>query len=139
MTSSCVFCQIVRGESPATVVTKTGDCTIIEPLNPVTDGHVLVIPNRHVQDALADPFVTGNVMEVAAHFAKHPEYHARPNESVNLITSVGAAATQSVLASARPRRAPQARRRADAAVGIERGTHAPQRRDGSRVLQRAGR
>lgn len=95
-TVDCVFCRIVRGEAPATIVTKTGDCTLIKPMNPVTPGHVLVIPNRHVKDAIEDPALTGEVMEVAAHFAKHPEYHARPKEGFNLITSVGVAATQSI-------------------------------------------
>lgn len=96
LVEDCVFCRIVAGESPATVVTRTEYCTVIEPLNPVTPGHVLVIPNSHVKDALEHPALTGEVMETAAHLAKHPEYYARPKESVNLITSVGAAATQSV-------------------------------------------
>jgi histidine triad (HIT) family protein len=49
--------------------------------------HLLAIPRLHVEDALEDPELTGHVMEIAAWFA---------HGDCNLITSVGAAATQTV-------------------------------------------
>jgi hypothetical protein len=45
------------GEAPAKVVLKWRDEIAIVPLNPVTEGHVIVLPKDHVQDALTDPFV----------------------------------------------------------------------------------
>ena len=62
-----------------------------EPLNPVTEGHRLVVPLAHVMDALDNPYTTGNVMAYAAQVAA--EMGLAP---CNFITSVGAAATQSV-------------------------------------------
>ena len=58
-----------------------------EPLNPVTPGHLLVVPFKHVEDALEDPALTGAVMTYAAQLA---------TPDCNLITSIGSAATQTV-------------------------------------------
>jgi histidine triad (HIT) family protein len=63
-----------------------------EPLNPVTPGHLLVIPVRHVMDAAEDPDLTGRVFAAAARIARE----SGGDPSCNLITSVGGAATQSV-------------------------------------------
>lgn len=92
----CIFCQIAAGEAPADTVNRNGQTITFRPLNPVTPGHLLVIPRRHVTDALFDSSVTSLVMMSAVVTANrmrkfHPEY-----ESVNFITSVGVPATQSV-------------------------------------------
>ena len=85
----CVFCDIVARRAPAQIVTETSFTTIIVPLNPVTEGHVLVIPHGHVSDALESPSVTGLTMTAACEYAlKH--------QHCNLITSCGTLATQSV-------------------------------------------
>lgn len=86
----CVFCEIVAGTSPATVVGRTRDSLIIVPLGPVIDGHVLFIPHEHVADAGSVPEVTARVVRDAAGWG------ARRGTAFNLITSAGAAATQSV-------------------------------------------
>ncbi len=87
----CVFCDIVNGQAPATFVARDydHDAIAIVPLNPVTDGHVIVMPREHVGDATEDPIVTGDVMVLAASLA-------RLHDSANIITSIGAAASQSV-------------------------------------------
>lgn len=88
--TACPFCAIVAGDAPATVLAVWPDAVAIEPLNPVTPGHVLVIPREHVKDFAQDPFVTAAVMHRAAQ-------HARTvGGEMNLITSRGEAATQSV-------------------------------------------
>jgi histidine triad (HIT) family protein len=87
MTPDCVFCKITRSYSPATIVQKWGDAVAIVPLNPVTFGHLLVIPLEHVIDALHKPDVTARIMEHACELATAP---------CNLITSVGEEATQTV-------------------------------------------
>lgn len=85
----CVFCRIVTGIAPAVVVGEWSDALAFTPLDPVVEGHTLVVPTSHVADALTDPVGTGVVMRRAADFATR--YGA-----VNLQTSVGRAATQSV-------------------------------------------
>ncbi|MCP3801282.1 HIT domain-containing protein [Allokutzneria sp. A3M-2-11 16] len=86
---NCVFCSIVAGRAPATVLAEWEDAIAIRPHGGVNDGHVLVLPRVHVQDAGTDPDVTAAVMRRAAELmARLP--------AANLITSKGADATQTV-------------------------------------------
>jgi histidine triad (HIT) family protein len=45
----CIFCAIVRGDAPATVVNRTDGFVAIEDINPKADVHLLVIPVRHLE------------------------------------------------------------------------------------------
>jgi histidine triad (HIT) family protein len=88
-TAECVFCSIVAGEAPATIVGEWPDAIAIRPRHPVTPGHVLVIPREHVVDVGTDPAVSARAMAAAAELAgKLP--------AANVITSRGSAATQTV-------------------------------------------
>ncbi len=66
----CLFCAIVAGEIPATIVDRTETTLAFRDIAPVAPTHVLVIPTRHVadlRDALAvDPSI---VTDVLAHVA----------------------------------------------------------------------
>jgi len=90
MSKPCVFCEIIAGRSPAQFVYTWPDAVAFVPLNPVVPGHTLVVPRVHVDDAVADPIVT------AVTFARAAWYAPRFCGSCNLITSAGAAATQTV-------------------------------------------
>ena len=85
----CPFCEINTGRAPATFVHEWSDTIAIVPLNPVVDGHTLVIPKQHVADFGEDPDVSAATMRRAAELAAGD----RP---MNIITSRGRAATQSV-------------------------------------------
>jgi histidine triad (HIT) family protein len=87
---SCPFCEIVAGRASATVLCEWSDAIMITPLDPVTIGHMLVIPKRHVPDFTSDPEVSASVMLHAARIMRGTDRH------MNLITSKGRAATQSV-------------------------------------------
>lgn len=87
---SCVFCEIVAKRAPAQVVRRWSDALAIIPLNPVVEGHVLVIPNRHVVDAAESPETSALAMLRAAQ-------HIANVGPCNIITSIGKEATQSVL------------------------------------------
>lgn len=89
MPEPCVFCEIVEGRSPATIVHRWPDAVAILPLNPVVEGHLLVIPNRHVRDVAEDASVSAVTMAAASELAAA----AWP---CNIITSAGAEATQTV-------------------------------------------
>lgn len=89
MAADCVFCDIVAGiEVSRSLRWWAGGVMSFEPLNPVTPGHLLVVPFAHVTDALHSPFTTGLVMATAASIAERP---------CNLITSCGPEATQTVM------------------------------------------
>uniref|UniRef100_UPI003F499919 HIT family protein n=1 Tax=Streptomyces sp. CA-141956 TaxID=3240051 RepID=UPI003F499919 len=92
MTSdTCPFCEINTGRALARFVHKWSDAFAIVPLNPVVDGHTLVIPKTHVVDFADDPDVTGATARRAAQLCRDLDLvHA------NLVTSKGTEATQSV-------------------------------------------
>jgi histidine triad (HIT) family protein len=87
----CVFCAIVGKRAPAKIVHEWSDAVAIVPLDPVVEGHVIVIPRAHVGDFTADPVVTGAVAARAATLA------AAEGWQWNLITSAGEHATQTVM------------------------------------------
>lgn len=49
MPGECVFCQIASGAVPAEVVLRTSEVTAFLDRRPLFFGHVLVIPNAHVE------------------------------------------------------------------------------------------
>jgi len=88
----CVFCDIVNGL--AAKPKRYRECGVdpvsaFEPLNPVTPGHTLIVPWEHVEDARTDEDVSALCMRWAS-------IAALSMHSSNIITSIGAAATQSV-------------------------------------------
>jgi len=87
--TSCVFCDILAGEAPATIVRSWEYAIALVPLNPVTEGHTLVIPDDHVRDVTENPEVSALTMQAAA------EYAAEVGPC-NVITSAGREATQTV-------------------------------------------
>lgn len=89
----CVFCQIVAMTAPATIVAEWPDAIAIRPLGPVVQGHTLIIPRAHVWSFVEDPIVSASVMARASEFSGKL---GMPGEGVNLITSAGEAATQTV-------------------------------------------
>ena len=44
---SCIFCRIVAGEIPAEVVARDDDTVAFLDVQPLADGHVLVVPREH--------------------------------------------------------------------------------------------
>ncbi|HEX6501423.1 MAG TPA: HIT domain-containing protein [Micromonosporaceae bacterium] len=74
MSNDCLFCRIVAGEIPATVVHETDTTLAFRDIAPKAPVHVLVIPKAHHADvadmAAADPKLTGDVVAAAAEVAR---------------------------------------------------------------------
>ena len=64
---------------------------IVNPLHPVTEGHVLVIAAQHSENAAANTLLARELMYIAA------GYVADQGIQANIITSIGPLATQTVL------------------------------------------
>ncbi len=45
---NCIFCKIVAGEIPSTIVYKDDDVVAFRDLNPQAPQHILFIPKRHI-------------------------------------------------------------------------------------------
>jgi histidine triad (HIT) family protein len=83
-----VFCDYA-GPSPVLYDDASG--FVIEPIAPVTPGHVLVISKYHIQDFVEDETFFGETAMVATIYAR-----MLGMGDCNLITSRGEAATQTV-------------------------------------------
>ena len=44
----CIFCKIVNGESPASIVYKDEAVTAFRDIHPVAPTHILIVPNKHI-------------------------------------------------------------------------------------------
>ncbi len=92
----CLFCSIVAGSIPATIVYRDDDVVAFMDINPATPGHCLVVPTRHAEDLLAitpgDLAACTAVAQVLARRAVD-ELEA---VGVNLINSCRAGAWQTV-------------------------------------------
>jgi hypothetical protein len=70
---NCLFCKIVAGEIPATIVKKTDRVTVFNDITPQAPTHLLVIPNQHFANmaevAKNDPSLVGEIVSVADQIA----------------------------------------------------------------------
>jgi len=46
----CPFCKIVKGEIPSFKVYENDAVLAFEDINPISDGHTLIIPKRHAEN-----------------------------------------------------------------------------------------
>ncbi|MCP4667172.1 MAG: HIT family protein [Deltaproteobacteria bacterium] len=46
----CIFCKIIKGEIPSFKVYEDDKVFAFEDINPISEGHTLVIPKNHAQD-----------------------------------------------------------------------------------------
>ena len=74
MDNDCLFCRIVVGEIPATVVHETDTTLAFRDIDPKAPVHVLVIPKAHHTDvvalARADPAGSADLLTAAAAVAE---------------------------------------------------------------------
>lgn len=94
----CSFCRILDGSDPDAQVVGQGDHWLaLFPLQPATRGHTLVVPRVHVRDYWeADAEVVADLAVACRLVGRVLLDELRP-DGMNLITSAGSAAEQSVL------------------------------------------
>ena len=92
----CIFCKIVAGELPATVVAADERSLAFLDISPATRGHTLVIPRAHSADIHE---IGAEDLAACAAMAQLIAGRVRERlgaEGVNLLHSSGAAAWQTV-------------------------------------------
>lgn len=94
---SCIFCAILRGEAPATMVYQDEHVAAFMDIRPVNPGHVLVIPRVHAP-YLADlpPGIGGQLFETGMRVAAALRRSGVCAEGINLFLADGKAAMQEV-------------------------------------------
>jgi histidine triad (HIT) family protein len=95
-TSECVFCRILAGELPSTMITQNDRAVAFMDVNPATEGHLLVVPRNHTTDLLsAEPADLSACVLLAQSMARLVRERLGAT-GVNLVQSSGAAAWQTV-------------------------------------------
>ena len=96
MSDDCIFCAIVAGDAPATIIQEDEHTIAFMDIHPWTRGHALVIPRKHAENILeiADDELA-HVMEAAKRLAGrvHGKLDA---DGINILNSTGRAAWQTV-------------------------------------------
>lgn len=94
----CAFCAIVNAQLPSSKVYEDGRVLAFMDIEPVTPGHLLVIPKKHAPYlADLDPQDAARMMTVAQLLAQALRESAITTEGVNLMLADGEAASQEVL------------------------------------------
>lgn len=93
---TCDFCRIVDGVDDAVVLLSADAWLAIEPIDPASPGHTLIVPRLHSKDLWqASPEVARRVVLAAQVVGKAMQAVLSP-DGLNMITSAGRAATQTV-------------------------------------------
>ncbi len=93
----CIFCKIVAGEIPSFKLYEDAATFAFMDINPVNDGHALIIPKAHYEDVFA---VSGEVLAATAATVKKVAaavQAALEPAGMNLLQCNGEAANQSVM------------------------------------------
>jgi len=92
----CLFCKIVAGEIPATIIAQDERTVAFMDINPATRGHVLVIPRAHARDVHEIDPEDLKAVAATAQTVAGLVIERLGAAGVNLLNSNGAAAWQTV-------------------------------------------
>ena len=94
---NCIFCAIVAGRAPASIVYRDETCAAFMDIQPVNPGHVLVVPNRHAASLADLDAETGmRMFGIGQQVAAALRASGLRCEGVNLFLADGEAAGQEV-------------------------------------------
>ncbi|KAH9770901.1 Adenylylsulfatase HINT3 [Citrus sinensis] len=92
--NDCVFCKIIRGESPAVKLYEYDTCLCILDTNPLSLGHSLIVPKSHFSCLDATPPSVVAAMCAKVPLISNAIMKATDADSFNLLVNNGAAAGQ---------------------------------------------
>jgi histidine triad (HIT) family protein len=92
----CIFCKIVAGELPATIVGEDERTISFMDIAPATRGHALVIPRAHSADLLSIEAEDLSAVGLAAQRLAKRAKQRLGADGVNLLNACGSVAFQSV-------------------------------------------
>lgn len=95
----CVFCDILAGKRPVSMVYQDDRCSAFMDIQPVNPGHVLVVPNEHLPSLSSlNADVGGHIFRVAQRVAAALRTSSTIHcEGIDLFLADGESAGQEVL------------------------------------------
>jgi histidine triad (HIT) family protein len=101
--ADCLFCKIVAGDVPATIVRESQTTVAFRDINPQAPTHILVIPKVHYPDAAAlaaaEPQLAAELLLEAGKVADEEKIVASetgPGTGYRVVFNTGAGAGQTV-------------------------------------------
>jgi histidine triad (HIT) family protein len=94
--SGCIFCRIVAGELPATIVAQTDRSVAFRDLDPKAPTHVLVVPRRHVPNVAALAAYADELADVIATASQVASDEGVADSGYRLVFNTGPDAQQTV-------------------------------------------
>ena len=96
-TEDCLFCRLVAGQIPATVVTETDTTLAFRDISPAAPTHVLVIPKQHFENmaeiVTQQPQVMSDVMATAIEVVRQENLE---EQGYRLVANTGEGGGQTV-------------------------------------------
>lgn len=97
MPADCPFCAIVADEAPVSVVHTDDETLAFLDINPINEGHTLVIPTAHYEGLAGLPSATGErLFQIGQKIATALRTASVPTDGINLLLADGAVAGQEV-------------------------------------------
>jgi histidine triad (HIT) family protein len=92
----CIFCKILAGELPASIVDEDDATIAFMDIAPATRGHALVIPRNHSADLASVPAADLQAVALASQRLASRMRERLGADGINLLNACGAAAWQTV-------------------------------------------
>lgn len=68
---NCIFCKIINGDIPCYKIYEDDLVVAFLDINPISNGHTLIVPKQHFQDLYdIDNNVLNHILEIAKKIAK---------------------------------------------------------------------
>ena len=97
MTTPCIFCDIVAGQAPASIVYQDDWVLAFMDIRPVTPGHLLVIPKQHATYLAEMDVATGvHLFRISMQMAAAVRASGVHCEGINLFVADGEVAGQEI-------------------------------------------
>ncbi|MCE7948762.1 MAG: histidine triad nucleotide-binding protein [Chloroflexi bacterium CFX4] len=90
MSESCIFCRIIRGELPSTMLYQDQQAVAFKDIAPIAPVHILIVPRQHLESAAEttaeNALLIGHLIRVAAHVARE---QGIAESGYRLVTNIG--------------------------------------------------
>jgi histidine triad (HIT) family protein len=94
---NCIFCKIIEGKSPVSIVYEDDKVLVFPPLKPVNAGHVLIVPKKHAPYLVnLDEKTNLHIIKIARKVAAAIRKSDYRCEGINWFLADGEAAHQEV-------------------------------------------
>lgn len=97
MKEDCIFCKIIEGKIPSTIVYKDEKVTAFRDVQPLAPVHILIVPNQHLDDlnsaTIGDESSLGHMFTTAKMLA---EKEGIQDSGYRVVVNTGEGAGQTV-------------------------------------------